>query len=405
MSHEELAAAMKRRAVKFDRALYELLYQNKKDLIIKTESLQQKRNSISKVIGQLKQTNRDCAHEMSSMQSINLELEQAKSELNSCLLKINTIEQELPNALDSRVPDGNDESFNQVIKTWGQPKSFDFPVLDHVDLGAKMLGMNFDIAAKNSKSRFVYLIGELASLHRALASWMLHIHKKEHAYTEVYVPLLMNSEALTNTAQLPKFADDLFFTTEGLGLIPTAEVPLVGMYANTTIKTEDLPIKLVAQSPCFRSEAGSYGKDTRGMIRQHQFEKVELVQIVHPDQAEAAHQEILAQAEKILQLLKLPYQVVLKCSADTGFHSSITYDLEVWIPSQNMYREISSISQCTDFQAKRMQCRYKDTNSKGFVHTLNGSGLAVGRTLVALMENYQIANGTFVIPDFLKEYM
>lgn len=405
MSHAELAAAMQKRGVEFDQALYEKLTQNKKGLMISTEGLQQQRNTISKKIGQLKQTKQDCEQEMASMQEINQKLDTAKAELNVCLEKIKIFEQELPNVLDARVPHGTDESFNKVIKQWGEPKVFDFPVLDHVDLGLKMQGMDFETAAKNAKSRFVYLSGELATLQRALANWMLSVHRTEHGYTEVYVPLLMNEEALTNTAQLPKFAEDLFFTKDGLGLIPTAEVPLVGMYANTTIRSSDLPIKLVAQSPCFRSEAGSYGKDTRGMIRQHQFEKVELVQIVHPEQAEVTHQEILAQAEKILQLLELPYQVVLKCSGDTGFHASITYDIEVWIPSQNTYREISSISQCTDFQAKRMGCRYKDDKSKGFVHTLNGSGLAVGRTLVAVMENYQTKSGSFTIPGVLKKYL
>lgn len=404
MNYEDLAKAYALRAVPFDAEKYAKMQENKRELTIATEQLQQQRNSLSKTIGQLKAKNADSSAEMAAMVEINSQLDESKEKLQAQLVELHAFELELPNILDARVPSGVDESANKVIKTWGEPKKFEFKVRDHVDLGAIMNGMDFETAANNSKSRFVYLTGKIASLHRALAQWMLKTHISEHNYLEVYVPLLVNAQALTHTGQLPKFAEDLFFTNDNLGLIPTAEVPLVGMYANQTIKTESLPIKLVAHSACFRSEAGSYGKDTRGMIRQHQFDKVELVQIVHPKQAEAAHQEILAQAELILQRLNLPYRVILKCSGDTGFTASITYDLEVWLPSQNTYREISSISQCTDFQAKRMKCRYKG-DDKGFVHTLNGSGLAVGRTLVAVLENYQQADGTVTIPECLQDFL
>lgn len=395
------AEAMAIRGVAYDLPRHEALQSEKKRLIQITESWQQQRNSISKKIGDLKKSGQDASLELAEMQTINQELESSKQQMHKCLEELRAFELQLPNPLDARVPPGSDESKNQVIKTWGQPKTFDFPVRDHVEIGAIMDGMNFDMAAKNSKSRFVYLTGRVAQLHRKLAQWMLDMHVNEHGYTEVYVPLLVNKDALTHTGQLPKFAEDLFFTEDGLGLIPTSEVSLVGLYANQIIPESNLPKKLVAHSPCFRSEAGSYGKDTRGMIRQHQFDKVELVQIVHPEQSESAHQEILAQAERVLQELELPYRIVLKCSGDTGFTASITYDIEVWLPSQNTYREISSVSQCTDFQARRMQCRYKG-EQKGYVHTLNGSGLAVGRTLVAVLENYQLANGEIDIPDALR---
>ena len=381
------------------------LLASKKTLQIETEELQNKRNVLSKTIGQLKQQGQDCQQQMTAMQDIKIKLDASMQKLNQCEHELNDIHVDIPNVLDDRVPYGKDEADNKTVKVWSQPKQFDFPVKDHVDLGKLAQEMNFEKASDNSRSRFVYLSGGLANLHRALAQWMLDLHIYKHGYNEVYVPLLMNKTALTNTAQLPKFAEDLFFTEDGLGLIPTAEVPLVGMYSNEIIPVSELPIKLVAHSPCFRSEAGSYGKDTRGMIRQHQFDKVELVQITHPDQAEAAHQEILAQAEKVLQLLDLPYRTILKCGADTGFHASITYDLEVWMPSQSTYREISSVSQCADFQARRMKCRYKGKEGKGYVHTLNGSGLAVGRTLVAILENYQNSDASITIPEVLKPYL
>lgn len=401
----QLVSAMQKRGADFNQEQYQNLLFNKKQLIQKTEKLQQQRNTVSKEIGLLKQSGQDASEQMQLMQNVNQELEQAKQSLNDCLQEFDAIFQYLPNPLDPRVPTGESEDDNKVIKTWSEPKKFDFDVLDHVDLGLKMNGMDFETASQNSRSRFVYLTGKVASLHRALTQWMLDTHTKNNGYQEVYVPLLVNKNTLTQTCQLPKFAEDLFFTEDGLGLIPTSEVPLVAMYANTMLSEQDLPIKLTAHSPCFRSEAGSYGKDTRGMIRQHQFDKVELVQIVSPDQAESAHLEILAQAEQLLEALDLPYRTILKCSADTGFHASITYDIEVWLPSQNTYREISSISQCSDFQAKRMKCRYKGKNGKNWVHTLNGSGLAVGRTLVAVLENHQLSDGSIKIPEVLEPYL
>lgn len=404
MNSEILAEAMQKRLTKFDKEDFDKRSNIVKTLLQETELLQMQRNQISKKIGVLKKERQDCTKEMQDIQDINIKLDKNKNKLLVEKGKLDEILLDLPNILDSRVPLGKEESENKVISTWSKPKTFDFPVKDHVDLGEN-IGINFEKAAENSKSRFVYLTDISAKLHRALTQWMLDVHVHKHGYTEAYVPLLVNKQALTNTGQLPKFAEDLFFTEDGFGLIPTSEVSLVGMYANEQINIKDLPIKLVAHSPCFRSEAGSYGKDTRGMIRQHQFDKVELVQIVHPNDSERAHQEILANAESILQQLNLPYRTILKCSGDTGFTASITYDLEVWLPSQNTYREISSISQCTDFQAKRMKCRFKGGSEKGYVHTLNGSGLAVGRTLVAVIENYQQSDGSIEIPEVLKPYL
>lgn len=405
MDITSLKAAMQKRAIDFDAEHYQKLLSDKNQLIQATEQLQQQRNQISKEIGQLKKSGQDASLLMAQMTQINSDLETNKAALQKQQEHFTSLLYTLPNPLDERVPLGSSEDDNKVLKTWGQPREFTFKVLDHVDIGAKLNGMNFEQASASSRSRFVYLSGKVAALHRALTQWMIDTHVHKNGYHEVYAPLLVNKNALTNTGQLPKFAEDLFFTEDGLGLIPTAEVPLVNMYANTMIPGNQLPIKLVAHSPCFRSEAGSYGKDTRGMIRQHQFDKVELVQIVQPEHAEAAHQEIIAQAEAILEDLKLPYQTIVKCSADTGFTASITYDIEVWLPSQNTYREISSVSQCTDFQAKRMKCRYKTENTKGWVHTLNGSGLAVGRTLVAVLENYQTEDGDITIPEVLKPYL
>jgi len=311
--------------------------------------------------------------------------------------------------LHDDVPVGKDETDNVAIKTWGEIPSFDFPVKDHIEIGEDLGILDFERSAKLSGSRFVVMTGKLAKLQRALAQFMLDLHTKEHGYTEVYVPYLVNPECLYGTGQLPKFAAD-FFKVAGereLVLIPTAEVPLVNLHREELLDESQLPLKYTAQTPCFRSEAGSYGKDTRGLIRQHQFQKVELVQVTTPAHSYSAQEEILQQAEKVLQLLKLPYRVVVLCSGDTGFSATRTFDIEVWLPGQDCYREIGSISNCADFQARRMKLRYrnKDTKKTEFVHTLNGTGLALGRTLVAILENYQDEQGQVVVPDVLRPYL
>ncbi|EKD44846.1 MAG: hypothetical protein ACD_70C00208G0006, partial [uncultured bacterium] len=315
----------------------------------------------------------------------------------------------IPNRLHASVPDGKSEADNVEVRKWGTPKTFDFKPKDHVDLGARDHLMDFEAASRLSGARFVVLRKQLAKLQRALAELMLDLHINEHGYTEVYVPYLVHSDVLFGTGQLPKFADD-FFSVKGehdFTLIPTAEVAMANLVREQILEADQLPLKFVTHSPCFRSEAGSYGKDTRGMIRQHQFQKVELVQIVKPENSDSALEEMTQQAEKVLQLLELPYRVIALCSADTGFASAKTYDIEVWLPSQNTYREISSCSNCEDFQARRMMARYKPTpNAKPeLVHTLNASGLAVGRTLVAVIENYQDKDGCIHIPAVLQPYM
>ncbi|MCL4142868.1 UNVERIFIED_CONTAM: hypothetical protein GTU68_052697 [Idotea baltica] len=317
----------------------------------------------------------------------------------------------IPNLPHESVPLGQDETENVEISQWGIPKEFDFPVRDHVSLGENNGWIDFETAAKMSGSRFTLLKGPIARLHRALAQFMLNTHIRQHGYEEIYTPYLVHNTALLGTGQLPKFADDLFKISQEQGkdfyLIPTAEVPLTNIAANSILTEQQLPLKFVAHTPCFRSEAGAYGRDTRGMIRQHQFDKVEMVQVVTSDQSEQALESLTGHAESILQALNLPFRKVLLCGGDLGFGATKTYDLEVWIPSQKMYREISSCSSCSDFQARRMQIRYRNpkTNKPELLHTLNGSGLAVGRTLVAILENYQQANGQILVPDALKPYM
>jgi seryl-tRNA synthetase len=322
---------------------------------------------------------------------------------------LDELELSFPNLPHESVPDGKDEADNVEIRRWGEPRHYDFEIKDHVDVGAGLNALDFDTASKLTGSRFVVMRGQMARLHRALTQFMLDLHTREHGYTEVYVPYIVNSDSLRGTGQLPKFEEDLFCVDRDAGyyLIPTAEVPVTNLARAEIIDSDDMPLKLTSHTPCFRSEAGSYGKDTRGMIRQHQFEKVEMVQLVKPDDAWDALEELTTHAETVLQRLELPYRVVVLCSGDIGFSAAKTYDLEVWLPGQQAYREISSCSCFTDFQARRMQARWRnpETGKPELVYTINGSGLAVGRTLVAILENYQQADGSVVVPDALQPYM
>ena len=385
----------------------------------RTEELQAKRNQLAKAIGIKKGKGEDATAEMAEATQINVDMESGTARLSVLQAEIADFLMGIPNLPDESVPVGKDENDNQEVKRWGAIPEFAFPVKDHVDLGAP-LGLDFESAAKISGSRFVVLKGPIARLHRALAQFMLDIHTSQHAYEELYVPLMVNAASMRGTGQLPKFEEDLFKVPRQMGgedgageakienfyLIPTAEVPVTNLVRDTITATEELPLKFVAHTPCFRSEAGSYGRDVRGMIRQHQFEKVELVQIAKPEESMQLLEELTSHAEKILELLELPYRRVLLCTGDMGFGSSKTYDLEVWIPSQNAYREISSCSNMGDFQARRMQARFKTGQGKPeLVHTLNGSGLAVGRTGVALLENFQQADGSIAIPKVLRPYM
>ncbi|AZQ10578.1 serine--tRNA ligase [Shewanella khirikhana] len=389
------------------------LEEKRKSLQVATEELQASRNAISKSIGQAKARGEDVAPIMAQVGNLGAELEAKKVELAALLEEINAIAMSVPNLPDESVPEGKDETENVEIRRWGEPRSFDFDVKDHVDLGEGLNGLDFKSAVKITGSRFIVMKGQVARMHRALAQFMLDLHTTEHGYTEAYVPYLVNAESLLGTGQLPKFGEDLFHTKpateegQGLSLIPTAEVPVTNLVRDTIIDEADLPIKMTAHTPCFRSEAGSYGKDTRGLIRQHQFDKVEMVQIVKPEDSMDALEQMVGHAEKVLQKLGLPYRTVVLCTGDMGFGAAKTYDIEVWLPAQDTYREISSCSNVKDFQARRMQARYrsKADNKPALVHTLNGSGLAVGRTLVAILENYQNADGTVTVPEALRPYM
>lgn len=389
------------------------LEEKRKSLQVATEELQASRNAISKSIGQAKARGEDVAPIMAQVGNLGAELEAKKVELAALLEEINAIAMSVPNLPDESVPAGKDETENVEIRRWGEPRSFDFDVKDHVDLGEGLNGLDFKSAVKITGSRFIVMKGQVARMHRALAQFMLDLHTTEHGYTEAYVPYLVNAESLLGTGQLPKFGEDLFHTKpateegQGLSLIPTAEVPVTNLVRDTIIDEADLPIKMTAHTPCFRSEAGSYGKDTRGLIRQHQFDKVEMVQIVKPEDSMDALEQMVGHAEKVLQKLGLPYRTVVLCTGDMGFGAAKTYDIEVWLPAQDTYREISSCSNVKDFQARRMQARYrsKADNKPALVHTLNGSGLAVGRTLVAILENYQNADGTVTVPEALRPYM
>ena len=408
---QEIAQQLAARGFVLDVAALEQLEVQRKEVQMRTEQLQSERNSSAKSIGQAKARGEDIAPLLAAVDKMGSELDEAKQQLGEIQTRLDDILLGVPNIPHESVPAGADEDDNVEIRRWGEPASFDFEVKDHVELGEKLGMLDFANAAKLSGARFAVMRGGIARLHRALAQFMLNTHTAEHGYQEHYTPYLVQASALQGTGQLPKFEEDLFRLDREeqapLYLIPTAEVSLTNLVAGEILAAEELPIKMVAHSPCFRSEAGASGRDTRGMIRQHQFDKVELVQIVHPEKSFEALEQLTGHAEKILQLLELPYRVVTLCTGDMGFSASKTYDIEVWVPSQDKYREISSCSNCTDFQARRMQARFRNPESgkPELVHTLNGSGLAVGRTLVAVIENYQQADGSIRVPQALVPYM
>tara|TARA_R110001583_G_scaffold112917_6_gene263144 strand:- start:28990 stop:30276 length:1287 start_codon:yes stop_codon:yes gene_type:complete len=410
---EQTAKVLANRGFKLDIELVNELEEKRKSLQIKTESLQAERNSRSKEIGMAAKRGEDIAPLRAEMAEFGDQLDATKEEFNQLAAQIQDLAYTIPNLPHESVPMGKNEDENVEILTWGTPKTFDFEVKDHVDLGEALGGLDFKSAVKISGSRFIVMQGQIAKLHRALAQYMLNLHTNEHGYTEMYVPLLVNAESLYGTTQLPKFGDDLFNTTpateEGIGmsLIPSAEVPLTNMSRDVIYDESDLPIRITAHTACFRSEAGSYGRDTRGLIRQHQFDKVELVQFVHPEKSFEALEEITMHAEQVLKNLELPYRKVVLCTGDMGFSATKTYDLEVWVPAQETYREISSCSNVGDFQARRLQARFRPVGKKKpeLIHTLNGSGLAVGRTLVAVLENYQLEDGRIEVPAVLQPYM
>ena len=387
---------------------FERLESERKQLQVRTEELQAERNRRSKSIGQAKARGEDIEPLKAEVARIGDEMRAVAAELEATRASLEATARGLPNLPDASVPAGADETDNQELRRWGEPQGFDFPVKDHVELGEGLGGMDFDAAAKMSGARFVALRGPLARLHRALAQMMLDLHVDRHGYTEMAVPFLVQPQCLEGTGQLPKFADDLFRINDdrGLHLIPTAEVPLTNLVREQILDADALPLKFAAHTPCFRAEAGAHGRDTRGMIRQHQFEKVELVQIVRPEASEQALEALTGHAEAVLQALELPYRVVALCGGDLGFSAAKTYDLEVWVPSQDTYREISSCSNTGDFQARRMQARYRAAQGEKpeLVHTLNGSGVAVGRALVAVLENGQQADGSIRLPAALAAY-
>ncbi len=397
-----------RRSFTFNPEAYVALEARRKDVQVKTQDLQNERNSRSKAIGQAKAKGEDVQPLLDQVQHLGDELKAAETQLADIQQDMDALMAGIPNLLDASVPAGKSEEFNVELSRWGEAPSFDFEAKDHVDLGAK-LGMDFELGAKIAGARFVVLNGALARLQRAIIQFMLDTHTDQHGYSETYVPYLVNADSLRGTGQLPKFEADLFKASAdpALYLIPTAEVPVTNIVRDVIIDAKALPLKFVCHSPCFRSEAGAYGRDVRGMIRQHQFEKVELVQIVQPELAELAHEQLTEHAENILKLLKLPYRKMLLCAGDTGFSAAKTYDLEVWLPGQGAYREISSCSHFKDFQARRLQARWRnpETGKPELVHTINGSGLAAGRTLIAIMENYQDAQGHIHIPEALLPYM
>ncbi len=407
---DALATLLKKKKFELDVEKLTALDSQRREIQLQTEALQNERNSRSKSIGKAKAAGEDVSEILQSMEAIKQDLESKKTQLDALQSEFHNYLMGVPNIPHESVPEGNDEQDNQVISTWGNVPTFDFDIKDHTELGEGLKqGLDFAAATKLTGSRFVVMQGATARLHRAIAQLMLDVHTGQHGYTEVNVPFIVNEASLLGTGQLPKFAEDQFRLEgeHGYHLIPTAEVPVTNLVRDEIVDANQMPLKFACHTPCFRSEAGSYGKDTKGMIRQHQFEKVELVQIVTPDTSEQALEELTGHAEKILQLLELPYRKVLLCGGDLGFSSHKTYDLEVWLPSQDCYREISSCSTFTDFQARRMQARYrnKETGKPELVHTINGSGLAVGRTLVAIMENYQQADGRIRIPAALQPYM
>lgn len=397
------------RGYSLDVAAFESLEADRKRIQVRTQELQSLRNSRSKAIGQAKAKGEDVSAIMAEVAGFADELKASEAQLDVLREQIETLSMGIPNLPAADVPAGKDESDNVEQLRWGTPRTFDFPVLDHVELGARDNGLDAETAAKLSGARFTVLRGSIARLHRALGQFMLNLHSNEHGYEETNVPVLVNADSLRGTGQLPKFEEDLFKTALGEStryLIPTSEVPLTNIVRDEIIDAERLPLRMTAHSMCFRSEAGSGGRDVRGMIRQHQFEKVELVSICTAEQSEAEHQRMTGCAEAVLQKLGLPYRKVLLCTGDMGFSAIKTYDLEVWLPSQQTYREISSCSNCGDFQARRMQARWRNPNGKPeLVHTLNGSGVAVGRAMIAVMENYQNADGSITIPEVLRPYM
>lgn len=406
---DEVAKHLSRRGLSLDKEKFLTLEERRKSLQVETEELQSQRNKNSKLIGQAKSKGEDASDILSAMEKINQSLKANETQLDALQEELHAWMLELPNLPDVSVPDGNTEEDNLEIRKWGTIPKFDFDVKDHVDLGEQLGGLDFKTAAKITGSRFATMHGGLAKLHRALIQFMLDTHIAEHGYKEVYVPYIVNAESLAGTGQLPKFEEDLFKLNidNGYYLIPTAEVPVTNIWRDRIATEEELPIKYVCHTPCFRSEAGSYGKDTRGMIRQHQFEKVEMVQLVKPEASWRKLEELTEHAENILQKLNLAYRVVALCTGDLGFSSAKTYDIEVWLPAQNTYREISSCSNFLDFQARRMKARWKNiaTKKTELLHTLNGSGLAIGRTLVAILENYQDQDGNIIVPDVLKSYL
>ena len=405
---DAVVAALKIKGFELDAQAYQSLETQRKSLQVQSEELQAKRNARSKEIGKTKAQGGDVDTLMAEVASFADKLKAAQSELESVKADMLALTQGIPNVPHESVPSGKSENDNVEIAKWGEPRDFDFEPKDHVDLGEALGGLDFETATKITGSRFVVMKGALARLNRALIQYMLDCHTQEHGYDEVYVPYLVNQDSLLGTGQLPKFEDDQFKTQseDGLYLIPTAEVPVTNIVRDEILDEATLPLKMAAHTPCFRREAGSYGRDTRGMIRQHQFEKVELVQIVKPEESYKALEELTSHAEAILQGLELPYRKVVLCGGDLGFSAAKTYDLEVWLPAQNTYREISSCSNFESFQARRMLTRYRVENKKTeLVHTVNGSGLAVGRTLLAIIENYQQEDGSVIVPTVLEPYM
>ncbi len=406
---ENVAKNLTKHGYELDVNKFSELETRRKDLSVKTQDLQNERNTKSKGIGKAKANGEDIAPLLAEVSTLGDDLDTAKKQLDEVQAQIHDMMMGMPNLLDDSVPEGKSEDDNIEIRKWGEPTVLDFEPKDHVELGAPNDWLDFETAAKITGSRFVVMRGDMARLHRALIQFMLDLHTSEHGYEEVYVPFLVNADSLKGTGQLPKFEEDLF-ALKGDGeyyLIPTGEVPVTNISRGEIIEAKNMPVKFTAHTPCFRSEAGSYGRDTRGMIRQHQFEKVEMVQMVKPEDSWAALEEITGHAEAVLQKLNLPYRVLTLCAGDTGFSSAKTYDLEVWLPGQQAYREISSISNFQDFQARRMSARWRnpETGKPELLHTLNGSGLAIGRTLVAVLENYQQADGSIQVPDVLQPYM
>jgi len=407
---DEVSLRLKSRGFKFDTALFTDLETQRKVHQVKAQELQEKRNDISKKIGIEKSKGNEATDLMADVTQINESLKEQNDALTVIQKQIHDYLLKVPNLPHKSVPQGLTEDDNVIVRELGEKKLFDFEIKDHVDLGHP-LGLDFDMGIKLSGARFAVIRSNLALLHRALGQFMLDTHTREHNYEECYTPYLVNNESLLGTGQLPKFEEDLFNTKKGgsednLFLIPTGEVPLTNFVRDVIVDKNELPIRLTALTPCFRSEAGSYGKDTRGMIRQHQFDKVEMVQIAHPESSYEALDEMLGHAESIMQKLALPYRVISLCAGDMGFGATKTFDIEVWVPSQNCYREISSVSNCEDFQARRLKARFRDNDKKNkFLHTLNGSGVAVGRAMVAVMENYQLKNGDIEVPEVLIPYM